>query len=129
MTERFRFSLEGRERTALIVISLALLYLLAGIVRLQVFEHAELSAQSEKNFLRVVPIEPRRGLMYDRSMQVIVDNRPSYTVAVVPAEEIAEVTLPNLSEVIGLDTTEIRRRIKRNLISRYQPVPVKRDIP
>ncbi len=129
MTERFRFSLEGRERTALIVISLALLYLLAGIVRLQVFEHAELSAQSEKNFLRVVPIEPRRGLMYDRSMQVIVDNRPSYTVAVVPAEEIPEVTLPNLSEVIGLDTTEIRRRIKRNLVSRYQPVPVKRDIP
>ncbi|MBD3256906.1 penicillin-binding protein 2 [candidate division GN15 bacterium] len=127
--DRHHLSLAGRERLSILVVILAFLFLTGGLVRLQVVEYDELAKMSESNRIRVVPIEPRRGRMYDRNGRVIVDNRPSYTVSVVPAEEIRGKTIPNLSRLIGVDTIEIRRRMKRNMVSVHQPSPVKRDIP
>lgn len=127
--ERFGISLQGRERTAFSVIALLFLFLLIGLFRLQVVQREKLFTQSENNRLRVVPLIPRRGLVFDRDGRVVIDNRPSYTVAVVPAEEVPNFTLRNLAELIGLDTAIIRRRVRRNTVSRYQPAPVKRDIP
>ena len=127
--DRHHLSLAGRERLSILLVILAFLFLTAGLFRLQVIEHEELAEQSETNRIRVVPIEPRRGRMYDRNGVVVVDNRPSYTVSVVPAEEVKGKTLPNLARLIDLDTLEIRRRIKKNMVSAHQPAPVKRDIP
>jgi penicillin-binding protein 2 len=127
--ERFKLSLSTRERIGLAGVFLALLFLGGGLVKLQVVDHAELAKQSENNRIRVVPVVPRRGHLLDREGRVIVDNRPSYTVSVVPAEEVVGKTVPNLARLIGLDTLEIRRRIKKNTVSRYQPAAVKKDIP
>jgi len=127
--ERFRISSIGRERISLAIIGLALLFLTGGLVKLQVFAHAELTEQSENNRIRVVPIIPRRGLVYDREGEIIIDNRPSYTLALVSAELVDDVTLPNLAEIVGVDTAVLRKRMKRNLVSRFQPTPVLRDIP
>ena len=127
--ERFKLSLEGRERVGYAVVLTLFLVLAIGLVKLQVVEHRQQAIQSENNRIRVVPIVPRRGLVYDRNGRVIIDNRPSYTVSVVPAEQVAEKTVPNLTGLLAMDTAQITSRIKRNLISRYQPASVKRDIP
>jgi len=127
--ERYILSLAGRERISLILIFLTFLFLGGGLVKLQLIDHSELAAQSEENRIRVVPITPRRGRVYDRENRIIIDNRPSYTVSVVASEEVRDQTLPNLAELISLDTLQIRRRIKKNMVSPYQPAPVKRDIP
>ena len=127
--ERFKLSLEGRERVGYTVVLALFVVLAIGLVKLQVVEHRELAIKSENNRIRVVPIVPRRGLVFDRSGRVIIDNRPSYTVSVVPAEQVTGKTVPNLNELLGMDTAQITNRIRRNLISRYQPASVKRDIP
>ncbi|MFZ5980011.1 MAG: penicillin-binding protein 2 [Candidatus Zixiibacteriota bacterium] len=111
------------------VVSLVILVLVLGLFKLQLINHSELVEQSENNRIRVVPITPRRGAVYDREGRVIIDNRPSYTVSVVPTEEVKYKTLSNLAGVIGLDTLEIRKRVNKNMVSRYQPSPVKKDIP
>ncbi len=127
--ERYKISHAGRERLSLVVVGLVMLLLIFGLVKLQLFGHSEFLKQSENNRIRVVPIVPRRGVVYDREGRVIIDNRPSYTISVVPAEEVKGKTLPNLARLIDLDTLEIRKRIKKNMVSRYQPTPVKKDIP
>ncbi len=126
---RATLTLGGREKVAMGIVGLAMLFLFVGLVKLQVVEHAELARQSESNRIRIVPIPPRRGNVYDRDGRVIIDNRPSYTVSVVVAEEVLGKTLNNLASIIDLDTTQIQKRIKKNLVSRYQPAPVKKDIP
>ena len=127
--ERFKISLDTRKNIAIAVVIASGVFLLVGLIRLQVFQHTDLADQSEKNRIRVVPVVPRRGHLIDRFGRVIVDNRPSYTVSVVPAEEVAGVTLPNLACLVGLDTLEIRRRISKNTVSRYQPAAVQKDVP
>ncbi len=126
--ERFKLARGSRERIGIIAVVLVFFFLAGGLVKLQVFDHLELAAQSENNRIRVVPIVPRRGSIFDREGRVIVDNRPSYTVSVVPAEEVRQLTVPNLAGLIGLDTSEIRRRLVKNTVSRYQPAAVMKDI-
>jgi penicillin-binding protein 2 len=127
--ERIDLSLSGRERIGIAAVILCFLFLSFGLLNLQVFRYQEMAEQSENNRLRVVPIVPRRGTIYDRDGRVMVDNRPCYTVSVVPAEEVPNLTLVNLAGLIDLDTAEIRRRINKNTVSRYQPAEVKKDIP
>jgi penicillin-binding protein 2 len=127
--ERYKISLARRERISLAAVAVLILLMVAGLVKLQLIDHSEFLEKSENNRIRVVPITPRRGVVYDREDRVIIDNRPSYTVSVVPAEEVKGKTLSNLGQVIGLDTLEISKRIKKNIVSRYQPAPVKKDIP
>ncbi|RKX29041.1 MAG: penicillin-binding protein 2 [Candidatus Zixiibacteriota bacterium] len=116
-----------REKTALAVIAAIVIFLVGGLVKLQIINHQQLAAQSENNHIRVVPITPRRGVVYDRENRRIIDSRPSYTISVVPAEQVKGVTLKNVAQLLKLDTLEIRRRIRKNLVNRYQPAPVKRD--
>ena len=127
--EKGKISLEGRQMVAMIIIGAMVLVMMVGLVRLQVVEHAEMAEQSEFNRIRVLPTVPRRGVVYDRFGEVIIDNRPSYTLSVVPAEEERDSTLANLASLIELDSTQIRKRIQKNMVSRNQPAPVKRDIP
>jgi len=127
--DRHRISRSGRTNVALVIILTAAIFLTGGLFRLQVFEYSSLVAQSEYNRIRVVPVIPRRGIVYDRKGRVLIDNRPSYTVSIVPIEEVPGVTVENLSEIIGLDTLTIRKRMRRNMVSRYQPTAIKKDIP
>jgi len=121
-------TIETRQIIALAIIALAIIVLLGGLVKLQVVRHADLAAQSENNRLRVEPIIPRRGIVYDRLGRIIIDNRPSFTASIVMSEMKEDTTIANLAALVGLDTADVRRRLKRNLVSRYQPTPIKRDL-
>ena len=127
--DRFRLSLSGREKVSHGALLVILLILLGGLVNLQIVNHSELARQSENNRIRVQPVFPRRGEVTDRAGRIIIDNRPSYTVSVVPSEEVPGVTVSALSDLLQLDTVQIRKRIRKNTVSRYQPALVKRDIP
>jgi len=125
---RWEMTIESRQLTAIAIVALAILILLAGLFELQVARHAELARQSENNRLRVEPIIPRRGIVYDRRGRIIIDNRPSFTVSIVVAEMKKDTTICNLAALLQLDTAEVARRLRRNLVSRYQATPIKRDL-
>ena len=127
--DRYTLSPISRERIAHAVVLGGLALIVLWLFKLQVVEHRKLAELAENNRIRVVPIEPQRGFMYDRNNNTIVGNRPSYTVAVVPSEVVKGKTIPNLSRLIGFDSSEVRNRIRKNLASPYQPADVKRDIP
>ncbi|MCB2231264.1 penicillin-binding protein 2 [bacterium] len=127
--DRFKLTLSGRALWATAMVALLFIFLFGGLVKLQLVNHAELAKRSENNRLRVVPIIPRRGIVYDRDGRVIIDNRPSYTVSIVPAEMVSDRTVPHLAGLIELDSAQILKRMLRNQVSRQQPAPVKKDVP
>ncbi len=126
--DQFKLSIDRRRFVSFVAVGIIFIVLIAGLFNLQVIQHSELLLKSETNRLRVVPIIPRRGRVLDREGKIIIDNRPSYTVSVVPTEEVKGVTVPALAELLKMDTTMIRKRIRKNMVNRYQPTPVKRDV-
>ncbi|HVP07548.1 MAG TPA: penicillin-binding protein 2, partial [Candidatus Acidoferrum sp.] len=126
--DRYTLSPQSREKIAHGMVTGALILLVVGLIKLQIVEHRNLAELADNNRIRVVPLEPQRGFMYDREGKVIVGNRPSYTVSVVPSEVVKGKTIRNLAKLIGFDSTEVRNRIRKNLASPYQPADVKRDI-
>ncbi|MGH8016662.1 MAG: hypothetical protein ACREBV_10755, partial [Candidatus Zixiibacteriota bacterium] len=126
--EAEKLTASERNRYAILVVIVIVLVCIAGLVKLQIFQHRQMAEMSENNRIRVIPILPKRGHILDREGRVIVDNRPSYTVSVIPVEEVRYRTLTQLSTLIGFDTSLIRQRIKANMVSQYQPTAIKRDV-
>jgi len=122
----FLISKESRIKVGAIIIALSLLTIVAALAYHQVIRHKFFFDQSEDNRIRVQPVIPKRGLIYDRHMNVIADNILSFTVSVVPFECVDDITIPRLADLLDMDTASIEKRIKANYVSRFMPAPVKR---
>src|SRR5215813_3286217 len=73
--------------------------------RLQVREGENLRSLSENNRLRLKRTPPLRGVVYDRQGQVLVDNRPSFNVVLVPEDSPdVKATLRALSNYLADNT-------------------------
>ncbi|MDI5986071.1 penicillin-binding protein 2 [Halomonas sp. M4R5S39] len=57
--------------------------LMGRLVYLQVVQHEVYSTRSEKNRVRVEPLPPTRGLIYDRNGALLAENRPTYNLTLV----------------------------------------------
>lgn len=98
------------------------------LLYLQTFRHETLYTQSENNRIRIQPVTPVRGRIFDREGRVLVDNRASYTLSVVPVEIRKNETKRRISDLLGVTEDVIDRRIKKNITGRYQPATIKRDV-
>jgi penicillin-binding protein 2 len=84
--------------------------LLGRLWYLQLLQGEEFRAQSENNRIRLVDVPPRRGQIYDAKGRILADNRPAFTLAVVP-EDVADWDrlTQRLHRLIGLDPAEVAR--------------------
>lgn len=89
---------------------LILIVLLSRLVYLQFFEFSHFSSLSENNRVRLTPLVPNRGLIYDRNGVVLAENRPSYQLELIP-EQIKDMpsTLHDLGEIVELDEDVLKR--------------------
>ncbi len=117
-------------RTKVILLFVFLIFLMFTIrlIQLQIIYSEKYGKMSEENSIRTMVVNPLRGYMYDRNGALIVDNRPAYTVTVVPAEfDTTQIKL--LSEILNLDQQEIMNKIKREAkYNKFAPAKIKRDI-
>lgn len=98
------------------------------LIQLQMVYNEKYGKMSEVNSVRTIVATPLRGYMYDRNGILIVDNKPSYTVTVVPAEfDTSKSKL--LASILQMDKMELIEKIKKEAkYNRFAPAKVKRDI-
>ncbi|HXF99409.1 MAG TPA: penicillin-binding transpeptidase domain-containing protein, partial [Bacteroidota bacterium] len=102
--------------------------LVLRLVQLQWLYGERYGQQAEENSVRIIPKEPIRGYIYDRNGRLIVDNRPSFTVTVMPYEFRAS-SAPLLARILKMPVEELTERIQQGAKhSRFVPVRVKRDV-
>ena len=97
---------------------------------LQVIKGEEFSRLSENNSIRLQNIDPPRGMIFDRNGIMVVDNRPSFEIGIIPKDaRPVEATLDKLTDYIDIPMDQLRHKIsKARGIRLYQPVALKRDI-
>jgi len=82
---------EQRLFTRRIILSALIVAGLSGVViarlaQLQISEYDYFSAQSQGNRIRVQPLPPTRGLIFDRHGEVLAENLPSYQLELTPEQ-------------------------------------------
>ena len=101
---------------------------LGRLIQLQFLYSDLYGKKSEANSIRQIQRDPIRGLISDRNGKIIVDNRPSYTITVIPAE-FQEQRISLLSDILGLDSATIKEKIAKGIqYNRFAPIKIKRDI-
>ncbi len=124
--------LETRLFRSRVVTGFALMLLVvAGLMLryfwLQVIRHEEFSTQSINNQVKLVPVAPNRGLIYDRRGRPIAENLPAYRLEIVPEKvDDIEQTIAALGALVELpeDARERFEKDKKRYRS-FDAVPIK----
>lgn len=117
-----------KRRVLYVLFTLLFAVLVARLVQLQWIYREEYGKQASENSIRYIPKEPIRGYMFDRRGRLVVDNRPSFTVTVMPFEFDAR-NIPSLAHILNMTPDDLRERIRSgSKYSRFVPVRVKRDV-
>ena len=85
---------------------------------------------SENNRIRIVPLQPRRGFILDRSSRLLVTYQPSFNLYLI-LEDIPDrdVLIGKLSDLLSQSRSEIEARLERRKpIIPYLPVKIKEGL-
>jgi len=112
-----------------ILVAGAFVVLLGQLWYLQVLEGSRFRDMSEKNRIRVRPVAAPRGILFDRNGLALVDNRPAFTLSLIPREmEDRNTVLARLSVMLKIPLTELQESLARVPADSLRPVRIRRDL-
>ena len=81
--------------------------LITNLYNIQVKDHQDYQTRSNDNRIKVIPIAPNRGLIYDRNGVLLAENKPVYNLEVIPEEvDNLEKSLGQVSQLITITEQE-----------------------
>ncbi|MDD5432211.1 MAG: penicillin-binding protein 2 [Candidatus Omnitrophica bacterium] len=118
-----------RSNIAGILIIVMLLFLFFSLFNLQVIQGGKFRQLSDKNCIRLLPQLGSRGKILDRNGEIIVSNKLSYDVMVLPQEaKKLDAVLLSVSRVLDADFKSLKKAYKAGFVSSSLPVTIKRNI-
>jgi penicillin-binding protein 2 len=93
---------------------------------LQVVQHARYEELAANNHLRTIPLRAPRGVIFDRFGRILVENRYSFTIAIV-RERTAHLdeTISRIAELTDVPEARIREAVQSRIREpRFRPLPV-----
>lgn len=103
-----------RAVVAMLVVVLLFSVIIFNMYQLQVVKYQDYQTRSEGNRIKVVPMAPNRGLIYDRSGILLAENRPVFSLELVP-EQVGDMsaTLDALAGLIALTPEQTDNFLKQ----------------
>lgn len=120
----------GRALFAAAFVTLSFVLLVVHMFRLQVLEYDEYRTQSRDNRVKVRPLPPTRGQIFDRNGVVLASNRLSYVLEIIPERTKSfDDTIRRLSEVVSITEADRERfsRMRRQL-RRFDRIPIRTQL-
>src|SRR5690349_1028628 len=97
-----------RSLATLAVMILLVLLLISRLVYLQIIEQTTYSTLSKKNWLDLAPMEPTRGLIYDRHGLLLAENIPVFSLDIIPSQvNHLPKLLADIAKIVPLSDTDI----------------------
>lgn len=112
---------------SVILIALATLGLGVRLVYLQVVGHDHYATLSRDNRVKISPLPPTRGIIFDRNGEVLADNIPTYSLEIIP-EQVPDLdaSLAELKKLLNLSDEEIQRFISlRRRHKGFESIPLR----
>ena len=112
---------------ASLIVGILTLVLVARLAHLQIVEHNHFTTLSEDNRVKVVPIAPTRGLIFDRHGEILAQNLPNFSLEVVPETvDDIDALIEDLREFIDI-SEESEEAFRAGIASkrRFESVPLR----
>ncbi|MCC7009281.1 MAG: penicillin-binding protein 2 [Acidobacteria bacterium] len=93
---------------------------------LQVAQHDKYEEIAANNHLKTIPLRAPRGVLFDRQGRVLVENRSSFTIAIVRERtRNLDETIRKVADVTGVPDARIRQAVQRRRSEQaFRPLPV-----
>jgi len=112
-----------------VIIFIAFGALLIGLFYMQVIRGSHYSLQSQSNRIRLASLEAPRGRIFDRNGVVLVGNRISFDVAIIPQEFGNNgKSFAILSKILKIPANKIRKIYNKNKRAPFAPAIIQADI-
>ena len=101
---------KGRIFFAIFIVVTCLLILICRYAYLQIVHYDDFTTASDKNRIRLQPLAPARGYIYDRNGVLLADNYPVFT-ATLSRADVSDIddTINRLIPVLGLTEEDVER--------------------
>jgi penicillin-binding protein 2 len=111
------------------VAGIAFVGLLGQLWYLQVLEGGKLQEMSDRNRIRIRPVAAPRGILFDRNGLALVDNRPAFTLSLIPREmDDRDTVMARLSVLLKIPMRELEEALERVSADSFRPVRVRRGL-
>ncbi|NRB67895.1 MAG: penicillin-binding protein 2 [Vibrio sp.] len=117
---------KSRAIVAFIGIAAMVGLLITNLYNIQINQYQDYKTRSNDNRIKVVPIAPNRGLIYDRNGILLAENRPVFNLEITP-EKITdmEATIARLQQYVEITSEQIERfERERRQTRRFKSVPL-----
>ncbi|HPQ81154.1 MAG TPA: penicillin-binding protein 2 [bacterium] len=130
LTQEYTADIEHRFKYATIAVLVLFVVIVARLYSLQVIKGRFYNFFSTENSIKAIKVPAVRGMIFDRRGQVLVENRPSFAVVVVPQYVVnPEKMIDSLHRLLGLSREHIREIWdKRRLQPFYRPLVIKSEV-
>lgn len=117
---------KSRAIVAFVAITIMISLLLVNLYHIQVNQYQDYKTRSNDNRIKVVPIAPNRGLIYDRNGRILAENRPVFNLELTP-EKIDDIdeTIKRLQTILEISEEKVKAFHKeRRLVRRFKSIPI-----
>ncbi|EIO3974548.1 penicillin-binding protein 2 [Vibrio vulnificus] len=100
--------------------------LVTNLYNIQVNQYQDYKTRSNDNRIKVVPIAPNRGLIYDRNGVLLAENRPVFDLEITPEKvKNMDATITQLQTLFEITPEQIERfHRERKRTRRFKSVPI-----
>ncbi|ASM95667.1 penicillin-binding protein 2 [Vibrio vulnificus] len=100
--------------------------LVTNLYNIQVNQYQDYKNRSNDNRIKVVPIAPNRGLIYDRNGVLLAENRPVFDLEITPEKvKNMDTTIAQLQTLFEITPEQIERfHRERKRTRRFKSVPI-----
>ncbi|WP_346684591.1 penicillin-binding protein 2 [Megamonas hypermegale] len=118
---------DKRLKILAIILILIIVALISRLVYLQIYQGAYFGKLADGNRIRLVSTSAPRGIIYDRNDVPLVNNRPAFTVELLPSlEPVSPEVVDRLAKLLNLNAEDINNKIANH--SGFDPVTIKVDV-
>ena len=104
--------------------------ILLQVINLQVLRHDHFTTLSKSNHIKILPVVPSRGLIFSSDGVLLADNRPAFTLEIVP-ERVKDLdsAIAQLSRLITITPDDLQRfRELGKRARRFEGIPLKLNL-
>lgn len=111
----------------MIISVLVIAVLIGRAAYLQIYQGEYYAGLADGNRIRIVPSMAPRGTFYDRNGELLVTNRPGFSVSLLPlTAPISDDVIARLSDLLKVPTDEIKTKIAGH--SGFNTIRIKTDV-